>query len=105
MIASVSQIGPREVLTRIALFFISPISRAPTRPRLRGLSTRCTDRMSARRNNLSFSTRSTAPARAEAADGLAGDPVADPGLPAALAHKGVVLGDAPRGAEDEAPGE
>ena len=31
--------------------------------------------------------------------------MADAGLPAALAHKRVVLGDAPRGAENEAPGE
>ena len=113
------QIGPREVLTRIALGFISPISRAPTRPRLRGLSTRCTERMSERRNSSSFSTRSTPcaggllggqvlapgdrlhaegepdprdraaePAEAEEADRLAGDAMADPGLPAALAHKG-----------------
>src|SRR5436853_582513 len=29
MIAAVSQIGPREVLTRIEVGFISPISRAP----------------------------------------------------------------------------
>ena len=49
--------------------------------------------------------RAAEPAEAEAANGLAGHAVADTGLPAALAHERVVLGDTPGRAEDEAPGE
>src|SRR6266704_1444210 len=89
MTASVSQIGPREVLTRIALGFISPISRLPTRPRLRGLSTRCTERMSERRNSSSFSTRSTPCSAAFSAVRFWLQAVADAfGECRALAHRG-----------------
>src|SRR5580704_11331617 len=44
-------------------------------------------------------------AKAEQAERFAGDAVADAGLPAALAYKGVILGDPPHRTEDEAPGE
>src|SRR5204863_186729 len=93
MTASVSQIGPREVLTRIALGFISPISRLPTRPRLRSLSTRCTERMSERRNSSSFSTRSTPCAAAFSAvrfwlQAIAFMLKASPTRATALAHRG-----------------
>src|SRR6185437_7006617 len=43
------------------------------------------------------------PPEPEAADRLAGEAMPDPSLPSALAHKGMVLGDPPRRAEDESP--
>src|SRR5690348_7828889 len=44
-------------------------------------------------------------AEAQQAQRLAGDAVADPGLPSALAHELMILGDAPGGAEDQPPGQ
>ena len=49
--------------------------------------------------------RAAEAAEAQQAERLAGDAVADPGLPSALAHKLMILGDPPGGAEDQAPGE
>ena len=45
------------------------------------------------------------PPEAQQAERLAGDAVADAGLPSALTHELMVLGDAPGGAEDQPPGE
>src|ERR1700737_4883887 len=47
----------------------------------------------------------TEPPEAQNAEGLAGDAVADPGLPSALPHELMILGDVPGGAEDQTPGE
>src|SRR6185503_15428504 len=49
--------GPREVLTRVALGFIRPSSRAPMVPRLRALKTRCSVTTSLCARSASFSTR------------------------------------------------
>src|SRR5829696_8007862 len=49
--------------------------------------------------------RAAEPPQAQQPERLAGDPVSDAGLPAAVAHQGVVFGDAPCRAEDQAPGE
>src|SRR6266403_3520081 len=45
------------------------------------------------------------PPEAQKAEGLAGHTVADPGLPSALPHELMILGDMPGGAEDQPPGE
>src|SRR5208282_6344865 len=42
---------------------------------------------------------------AQQTERFAGDAVADPGLPSAVSHKLMIFGDAPGGAEDQAPGE
>ena len=57
-IASPSTIGPRDVLMRIAVGFMSASSRAPTRLRVRGDRTVWMLMTSERRNSSSLSTRS-----------------------------------------------
>ena len=54
--AASSTIGPRAVLTSSALGFIHSSAWASTRPRLRSLSTRCTDSTSACSNNCCLLT-------------------------------------------------
>jgi hypothetical protein len=56
MRADSSTIGPRDVLISNAVGFISPSSAAPTRPRVRPLSTRWMVRTSARLKNSSLDT-------------------------------------------------